>query len=171
MNTAKRLTAGFGTQTSALSFGGENPGTAFIDATESYNGTAWAEVNNLNTARDQLAAAGTDNTSGLAFGGNTPPLTANTEVWNGYTWTEVNNLNEARRVMAGCGTSTAALCFGGFADPGVGYRATTENWNGTNWTEVNDLNTARSNMGGVGTNTAGLAFAGFRDPPPGPIEQ
>jgi hypothetical protein len=80
-------------------------------------------------------------------------------------------MNEARRILMGCGTQTSALAFGGFADPGVGYRAVTESWNGTSWTEVADLNTFRGNGGGVGTsNTAALAFGGFRDPPPGPID-
>jgi hypothetical protein len=39
-------------------------------ATETWNGTAWTEVNDLNIARN-LAGAGT-NTAALAFGGNIP---------------------------------------------------------------------------------------------------
>jgi hypothetical protein len=36
--------------------------------TESYNGTSWTEVNDLNTARKTFAGAGTQ-TLALAFGG------------------------------------------------------------------------------------------------------
>jgi hypothetical protein len=39
--------------------------------TESYNGTSWTEVNDLNTARYDLAGAGIQ-TSALAFGGDDP---------------------------------------------------------------------------------------------------
>jgi hypothetical protein len=36
---------------------------------ESYNGTTWTELNDLNTARYALAGAGESNTAALAFGG------------------------------------------------------------------------------------------------------
>ena len=41
-----------GTQTAALGFGGHEPLRAH---TEEYNGSTWAEQNDLNTARAQLA--------------------------------------------------------------------------------------------------------------------
>jgi hypothetical protein len=40
-------------------------------ATESYNGSNWTEVNDLNTGRDKLGGAGTQ-TSALGFGGGFP---------------------------------------------------------------------------------------------------
>src|SRR6056300_1707518 len=46
LNTARSRSAGAGTQTAALGFGGyEAPATA---KTESYNGSTWTEVNDLN---------------------------------------------------------------------------------------------------------------------------
>ena len=45
--------------------------------TESWNGTSWTELNDLNTARSQFAGAGTQ-TAALAFGGPTGA----TEEWN-----------------------------------------------------------------------------------------
>jgi hypothetical protein len=61
-----------------LAFGGlSGP----FGATESWNGTSWTEVNDLNSGRYQLAGAGTDNTSALAFGGASPSFAA-TEEWN-----------------------------------------------------------------------------------------
>jgi hypothetical protein len=66
--------------TSALCFGGFD--TADLALTESWNGTSWTEVADLNTARSTLAGAGIQ-TSALAFGGNLPGVTAATESWNG----------------------------------------------------------------------------------------
>jgi hypothetical protein len=51
-----------------LAFGGETPGLQ--NATEEYNGTTWASVNPINTARVYLGAAGTQ-TAALGFGGDT----------------------------------------------------------------------------------------------------
>jgi hypothetical protein len=71
--------------------------------TESWNGTSWTEVNDLNTARQASGPAGTS-TSALAFGGQTDTVTvANTESWNGTSWTEENDLNTARNGLAGFG--------------------------------------------------------------------
>jgi len=61
--------AGCGTQTAALSFGGQNPVTA---TTEGYDGTAWSTRPSLATARSGLGGSGT-NTAGLAAGGHTAP--------------------------------------------------------------------------------------------------
>ena len=156
LNSARFETSGCGaTNTAALAVGGYT-GTAFSALNESWNGTSWTELNDLNTARGLLGTVGI-NTAALAFGGETPAVTANTETWNGTTWTEINNLNTARRGLGGAGINTAALAFGGTIPPVVGN---TESWNGTSWTEVNDLNTARSLLAGAGTNTAALAFGG-----------
>jgi hypothetical protein len=128
LNTARRSLSGTGTRAAALAFGGTNGyGVPAVANTESYNGTAWAEVNDLNTARIGLGTAGTQ-TAALGFGGG-PDLT-NTELWNGYTWTEVNDLNTGRNSLGGAGTQTSsALGFGGA--PGPTAVATCESWNGT----------------------------------------
>ena len=141
-------------------FGGfTSPPDATYNNTETFNGTNWTEVNNLNTARFHLASAGATNTAALAIGGYTvPPVTAVVESWNGTNWTEVADLNTARRLLAANGTQTSALAYGGWPPNMV----VTESWNGTNWTEVNDLNTARRGFGGAGAdNTSALAFGGY----------
>jgi hypothetical protein len=77
--------------------------------------------NNLNTARQSLAGAGTQ-TAALAFGGfETQAATAATEEYDGSTWTSNPSLNTARYSLAGCGTQTAALAFGGYN--GTKYRS------------------------------------------------
>ena len=78
-----------GTSTAALCFGGHPP---FKNETEVWNGTAWTEVNNLNTARRALSGGGTA-TSALAFGGiDSSGDTAKNEVWNGTSWSEDGDL-------------------------------------------------------------------------------
>ena len=156
INTARKQSGISGTQTSALVVGG-NPGSApqATALTESFNGTSFTEVNDLNTARRILKSIGADNTSALAFGGYTAE--AVTESWNGTNWTEVNDLNTGRGFIAGAGSTTAGLAMGG----GPPYRAQTESWDGTNWTEVNDLNSARYlSAGGAGSQTSAIVAGG-----------
>jgi hypothetical protein len=57
---------------------------------------SWATGNNMNTARNGLASAGTQ-TAALAFGGNLPPNTGATEEYDGTNWTtSPGSLNTAR---------------------------------------------------------------------------
>jgi hypothetical protein len=77
MGTARYSLAGAGTNTAALGFGAY----PITGATESWNGTNWTEVNDLNTARGYLGGVGT-NTAALAFGGYDIGSTTATEEWN-----------------------------------------------------------------------------------------
>ena len=77
--------------------------------TELFDGTNWTEVNNLNTAREELCARGTT-TSAVAFGGTPPPTasityTGKTETWDGTSWTETTDMNTARAGLDGAGES------------------------------------------------------------------
>jgi hypothetical protein len=99
--------------------------------TESWNGTSWTEVNDLNTAKKGISRSRNSNSSTLAFGGLDPPAVANTESWNGTAWTEVNDLNTARRYLGGAGTNTAALAFGGNNHLKL---TSTEEWSGPSCT-------------------------------------
>ena len=69
--------AGAGTQTAGLVFGG-NPN---VSLTESWNGSTWTNVGNLNLGRAEGGGAGTQ-TSALYFGGSIGPDNA-TEAWYG----------------------------------------------------------------------------------------
>ena len=159
LNTGRQHSAGMGTQTAGLAVGGYN-GSARVDITETYNGSSWTEVGDLNDARSGLRCSGLGSTTaGIAFGGDAPPGSALNESWNGTTWTEVADLNTARYVGGGAGTSPAALFFGGRV-PG-GNSDLCEVWNGSGWTEVGDLNTAKRETPGAGTSTSALAFAGY----------
>jgi len=174
LNTARRSMGGTGTQTSALAFGGVDPGDSRVSSTELYNGTSWtSNPTGLGTARNVIGDAGTQ-TATLAFGGRTSTtFTAVTESWNGTSWSPVNSLNTGRSGLEGAGTQTAALAFGGAtytpAQPGTtGLQTATELWNGTSWTSnPTGLNTARCNFIGCGTQTAALGFGGYVTTPPG----
>ena len=134
--------------------------------TESWNGSSWTELNNVNEGRYGVWGTGTS-TSMIFFGGNVPGSSptadgdrATTELWNGTNWTEVNDMASVKRYPGGAGSSsTNSLSFGSYN--GTDKIATTETWNGTNWTEVNDLNTAKSSICGIGAaNTAALCVGG-----------
>ena len=164
LNTARDGVGGFGTQTSALAFGGDTP--PVTTATELYNGTSWTNnPTGLNTARLQGASSkSAPQTAGIFFGGynGTANVTAS-ESWNGTTWTNTPSINSSRRVLGGIGTQTASLAFAGYVGPAT--TTATESWNGTSWTTVNSLPFARMQLGGAGLQTAGLAFAGTTTDP------
>ena len=174
MNTATLRGGGVGTQTAALSIAGVvNPNTV-SGKTESYNGTAWTELGDLNTTRyignfvfgTQTAAIG----AGGATGGPGTPTVAVVEQWNGSAWTEVGDLNKAKVQGGGSGTTSGGLIFGGFTFPGgpptFVILAETETWNGSAWTEVNDLNAVRyTNTGSKGgSSTASITFGRATSP-------
>ena len=98
--------------------------------TESWNGTNWTELNDLNTNRYQLAGSNDSNTATLAFGGEgSPPSVggALTEEWNGVSWVEVADLSTARASLSGAGSSTLALAFAG--NTPAPASVATEEWN------------------------------------------
>ena len=160
LNTARSLMGCAGIQTAALAFGGDSgsppPATRDQAVTESYNGTSWTEVNDLNASRRRISGNGTT-TSALAAGGFEPPSVAKVESWNGSNWTEVGDLNQARSSAGQAGAdNTSSIVFGG-SNPSGTNLVLTETWNGSAWTEVNDLNTAGYGVTGVGILTAALA--------------
>ena len=161
LNTGRRSMGGAGvSSSSALGFGGNSPGGDFAN-TESYNGSSWTEVADLNTARGNAGGDGTQ-TSALFFGGTPNPAKTETELWNGSSWTEVADLNTGRSGLAGAGAdNTSALAFGGLGTPpGASKYALAESWNGSSWTEVGDLNTARNNLMGFGIKSSAIANGG-----------
>ena len=152
-------------QSAALVAGGDaNPSTV---NSEEYDGSAWAEGDNLNQAKTYGGSGGTQ-TAGIIFAGvflnsggspSSPDVKQTTaETYDGSSWTEVADLTTARQNTTGCGTTTSALCFGGSTGSDV---TIAESWNGTAWTEVGDMNTARRYLNGAGaTATAALCMGG-----------
>ena len=153
LNTARHGTQGFGTQSAAL-LGGGLPVPANGILTELYNGSAWTEVAEQNTAKGYRTSTGTSQTAGLLIGGE--PSTDAVEEWNGTSWTEVNEVNTATYKAGASGSTTAALKFGG-TDPRI---ANTESYDGTSWTEVSDLNNDTRDINPAGSQTAALCIGG-----------
>ena len=154
-----------GSQTAALAFGGQQQASAPTteNETETYNGTSWTEVNDMNTARARLGGSGTQ-TAALGFGGQTPSLTAVTESWDGSSWTEVNDLNTARTEgsQSRIGTQGDTYYAGGETPSTV---ANVEYWNGSSWTEGADINDARKTFSGAGVVSTASLIAGGDTPP------
>ena len=152
-----------GPRDASLVFGGEfSPNTR--DENESYDGSSWTELGDINTGRRNIAGFGTQ-TAAVAAGGLIPPASPQTqdlvEEWDGSSWTEVTDVPVAGIPDASsAGTLTAGLLFGGETAGGDGHAAETYHYDGTNWTDGGDLNTARSVAGGAGTQTAALMFGG-----------
>jgi hypothetical protein len=137
--------------------------------TETYDGTTWSEVNNLNTSRDKAGSAGTQ-AAAVIYGGFISPPAGSTDVteeYDGTSWTTVPGvLSQDMDQMAAFGTQTAAVSAGGYnysASPPKS-RAVTEEYNGSTWTAnpspSGDLGAANYACSGVGTQTAGLSIGG-----------
>ena len=75
-------------------------------------------------------------------------------------WISGANTATGRARGGGAGIKTAAVYFGGYADPGGGNQNATEEYNGFAWSSGGNLGTAKSSVGGNGTQTAALSVAG-----------
>ena len=172
LNQVRGSNKGFGTQTAAIDAGGVyspiSPPGAQSNYVESYDGTSWTEVAEMNTARQAFASAGTQTAGIIALGYKQGSNAPETELWNGSTWTETADANTARTSVRGCGTTTAALAVGGYNPPPSLQLNITESWNGSAWTEVNDMNTRRSGAGIALSSpyTDTIIFGGYSQPPP-----
>jgi hypothetical protein len=156
-----RSGSGGGTLTSAITAGGEVPGSPANSAlTETWDGTNWSSASNLNTARRALCGFGTSSTSALAAAGYTTTNVNLTEVWNGSSWTEVNDQNDTKNGRGGQGTTTAGILAGGSPPT-----SEAETWDGTSWTEIAEMNTAREYPGLSGQSfTQVIAAGGYVGP-------
>jgi len=160
VNTGRDYSVGSGTTTAGLIFGGAASTAQTV--TESYDGSSWTEVGDLNAATSQAGGATSGSqTATLSFG--MPPGV--NESWNGTAWTEVGDMGTGRYIgQASGGTSAAAICMGGPPN-----QALTETFNGTAWSEVGDLNTGRAQSSGCGSSTSTLIMGG-RSPATGKTE-
>ena len=148
--------------------GGVVPGVPAYANTESWNGTSWTEVNDLNTARDIPTGIGTSSSTGLSAGGRTQPgdvYVAITEYWDGTSWTEVADLNTARAENGVAAENNgSAITWCGDTTSGAGRVANVEYYDGTSWTEVADYPISNLRYtGNAGSSSAALGFGGIND--------
>jgi len=150
-----------GTQTAGLYAGGYAPApTLSRDETETFNGTTWTEVNDLNTARYAAWMAGTQTASVFASGQITAP-SALSETWDGTCWTETNNIQTARHNPGVAGTQTNGLMISGQTPTPT---TACEDYDGTSWSTGTAINSARYSGGGGGASSTSAIFAGGADP-------
>ena len=106
-------------------------GYTTANSVESWNGSSWTEIAEINSPQTNAMGRSGTSTEGLIFGGYNPNgYLALTESWNGTSWTEVADLSTARYGLGGQGaTSKSGLAFAGntpASDPaGV---TSTEEW-------------------------------------------
>ena len=156
MNTARRRVGAAGTLTAAIAFGGSGDPPVRANA-ETYNGTAWTEVGDLNTAKEAMGPSSKGSqTAALAAGGN--PITTTNELWDGSSWTEVGDINTGREGLGGGGTSTAAFVAGGTT--ATARVTVSETWDGSSWTEVGNLSAVVDNNTGTGSESAAISVGG-----------
>jgi len=151
MNEGRKGLSGFGTYTASIAATGNDPST--VNSVESWNGSAWTEIAEVNTAKFYRGNNGTQ-TAGLLIGG--APATTDTEEWNGSAWTETANYPASLYGIIQLGTQTAAFCIGG-GDP---YVTATNTYDGSSFTSSTAINTGRSNGIGSGLTTAAVIAGG-----------
>jgi len=129
--------------------------------TETWNGSSWTEVSDLNTGRQDLGGSGSSTPNALAIAGYTTGNVANTESWNGTSWSELADLGTARREPCPgvYSTNTASITFAGFS---TAYANITEEWTATPL-----ANFTKTNLGQVYFNSTSNAFKVTAQPVPG----
>ena len=156
-----------GDHSASMFAGGEHPSQNASNLVETYNGSSWTEITEINTGRGGPAlvnTGGIDNV--LLISGGVTPLgssnpTTNVESWNGSSWTETTEVNTGSLQVEAFGRSDAAIKVGGYAPS---MTDSVENWNGTSWTEVNEINTATVGHGAFGISTSGAIAGGSPTP-------
>ena len=163
LNTARYTSGVCGVSTAAICAGGDfyvgppnSPSDRSNVLTESYNGSSWTEVGDMNNDIQGVFSMAGSQTAGITNGSQDSPKTY-IETWNGSAWSNAPDLNTSKqeRCQAAQGSSTASLIVGGY--PVV---AIVEQFDGSSWTEIADLNTGRSTGRGAGTSSAQIFFGG-----------
>jgi len=165
---------GAGTNTAALTFGGNPPSAGNLDKSYEYDGSTWTAEATLSdkTAGSMSGQTGFGvQTAAVACADNSggPPYTyVATIEYDGSSWANGEDRPGDRYSSATCGILTAGLTFGGRATPGPGGSFafnTTLEYDGTDWTSGGNMNTGRDNFSGSGTQTAAVGGGGYSSVP------
>ena len=152
INTARKGLSGFGTSPAAIAATGNSPST--VTSCESWNGSSWTEVADVNTGKFYRGNCGTQ-AAGLIIGG--APSTGDVEEWDNSSWTETADYPGNITGPILLGIQTAAFCIGGEVPP---YTTATNTYNGSAFTSSTAINTARSTAIGAGSTTAAVIAGG-----------
>ena len=109
-----------GTSTSSITAGRRT--STDTNNVESWNGSSWTEITEINTARrgPQSAQRASAVSAFIIFGGyDGSSPTGKTETWNGSSWTETTDMNTAKYAFGGGGAGPSdAIGCGGQGPPG-----------------------------------------------------
>ena len=134
---------GAGISTASLAAGGAPGSAPNHDAyTETWDGSTWTEVADLNAARREFMGSGATNTAMTTAGGQSesasPGKNTNlSELWDGSSWSNTSALITGNIYGTFAGTTSDAIVIGGV--PSVHLETTAQLWDGTTWTETSKL--------------------------------
>jgi len=158
--------SGAGTQTAALSIGGQKPSTAAIANTYEYDGSSWSEGGPIDaffysyptpTSSYYFAACGTQTAAVIVGGAETNNRTVE---YNGSSWTQTGNYPSQIAQSTMNGIQTAAINISGSGAP-PGYTGVVANYNGSSWTASPvAFSPAARRMSSAGTYTATIVSGG-----------
>jgi hypothetical protein len=167
LNVGRRSLRGAGTTTDAIVFGGFNPSTPLIYSnTESFNGSTWTEVSNMNTAIYDMNAMGSSSSHVASNSGNNGSNTNSTEEWDGTNWTTAPTSSVTHRGGAGFGTANAGVSAVGGSSPYTAVEEYNSNINAivkSSWASGGNMSSVRAQHGSAnaGTQDSGLAIGGY----------
>ena len=156
MNTARSLLFSFGQSNSTGIAASGYTSTGNTANCESYNGTTWTEVHNVNSAYREPGGSFGTQTAGVKAGGR-PPNAVDSETWDGTCWTEANDLTSTKNdANSGAGTQTSGLIAGGSP-----ASTNVQTFDGTDWATGTSMNTGRQYIGRAGSSdSAAMSFGG-----------
>jgi len=165
MNSQKTWAGASGSQTAALSAAGyfypasPPPPVGLRNFAEEYNGTAWTNVNSLNTSDYGRNSFGTQTATAsvmIAAGGGT----GTNEEYDGSTWTTANSLPYNAYQGASTGSLTTGLTMGGIFAPGPTRFNNTTSYDGTNWTSETVMPAAKVGASATGDTSQAIIWGG-----------
>lgn len=156
LTTIRRLNAGAGSVSSAISVGGYNSG--YLSVCDVYNGSTWSSTTAYPTNILANYATGAASNTVLAFSGSVSynGVTA-CRLFDGTTWTLTGSMASGSDYGGGAGSSTAAICIAG-RDSGFVLTARVEKYNGSTWSSTGAVNTAVQDNLSCGTSSAALSI-------------
>ena len=164
------------TSSLALGSGGYTPPNTRTTTCYTYDGSSWASIPSLSTARSQMASgAGTVDGTYVAGGTTSGTAINTTEEYNksintitaGAFSSQTGPTSPVYGAGTG-GTPTAAFLVAGFGcgpNPSA-HKITNQHYDGSSWSEAADINSGRFLVGASGTQTASLVFGGRAYPSP-----
>jgi len=158
LTAARRLNAGAGSASSAISVGGYSG--AYLNVCDAYNGSTWSSTTVYPTNILANYATGAASNTVLAFSGEAAygGVTA-CRLFDGSTWTLTGSMASGSDYSGGAGSSTAALCIAG-RGPGFVTTARVEKYNGSTWSSTGAVSTAVQDNLSCGTSSAALSIVG-----------